>query len=54
LNPRDAIVWLRDHGAVAGKSVAVALEAGVPLAKVERLAQAGPRERGVARLAAAT
>ena len=38
--------WLRDHGALAGKSVAAALEAGVPLAKVERLAAAWARERG--------
>ena len=41
--------WLRDHGALAGKSVAVALEAGVPLAKVERLALAWAHERGVVR-----
>jgi len=40
--------WLRDHGALAGKSVAAALEAGVPLAKVERLAAAWARERGAA------
>ena len=40
--------WLRDHGALAGKSVAAALEAGVPLAKVERLAAAWQRERGAA------
>lgn len=45
--------WLRDHGALAGKSVAAALEAGVPLAKVERLAAAWARERGAARVAAA-
>ena len=45
--------WLRDHGALAGKSVAAALEAGVPLAKVERLAQAWARERGAVRVAAA-
>ena len=45
--------WLRDHGAMAGKSVAAALEAGVPVAKVERLAHAWARERGVARVAAA-
>ena len=45
--------WLRDHGALAGKSVAAALEAGVPLAKVERLASAWARERGAARGAAA-
>jgi len=40
--------WLRDHGALAGRSVAAALEAGVPLAKVERLAAAWARERGAA------
>jgi hypothetical protein len=45
--------WLRDHGTLAGKSVAVALEAGVPVAKVERLAAAWARERGAARVAAA-
>ena len=41
--------WLRDHGALAGKSVAAALEAGISLAKVERLASAWARERGAAR-----
>jgi hypothetical protein len=45
--------WLRAHGALAGRSVAAALEAGVPLAKVERLAAAWARERGAARVAAA-
>jgi hypothetical protein len=45
--------WLRDHGALAGKSVAAALEAGVAVAKVERLAAAWARERGAARAAAA-
>ena len=45
--------WLRDHGALAGKSVAAALESGVPVAKVERLAHAWARERGAARVAAA-
>ncbi|MGE4088418.1 MAG: hypothetical protein AB7F93_10060 [Immundisolibacter sp.] len=45
--------WLRDHGALAGKSVAVALEAGTPVSKVERLASAWARERGAARVAAA-
>ena len=45
--------WLRDHGALAGKSVAVALEAGVGLAKVERLAAAWARERGASRASAA-
>ena len=38
--------WLRDHGALAGKSVAAALEAGVPVAKAVRLAAAWARERG--------
>jgi hypothetical protein len=38
--------WLREHGALAGKSVAAALEAGTALAKVERLATAWARERG--------
>lgn len=45
--------WLRDHGALAGKNVAAALEAGVAVAKVERLAAAWARERGAARVAAA-
>ena len=45
--------WLRDHGALAGKSVAAALEAGISLAKVERLASAWARERGAARVVAA-
>lgn len=45
--------WLRDHGALAGKRVAAALEAGIPLAKVESLAAAWARERGAARVAAA-
>jgi hypothetical protein len=40
--------WLRDLGALAGKSVAAALETGVPLGKVERLAAAWARERGAA------
>ncbi len=40
--------WLREHGALAGKSVAAALEAGAPVAKVERLAAAWARERGAA------
>jgi hypothetical protein len=46
--------WLRDHGALAGRSVAAALEAGTPLAKVERLAAAWARERGSARVDEAT
>jgi hypothetical protein len=45
--------WLRDHGPLAGKSVARALEAGTPVARVERLATAWARERGAARVAAA-
>lgn len=45
--------WLRDHGALAGKSVAGALEAGMPVARLERLATAWARERGAARAAAA-
>jgi hypothetical protein len=46
--------WLRDHGALAGKSVAAALEAGVAVAKVKRLAAAWARERGAARGARST
>jgi hypothetical protein len=42
--------WLREHGTLAGKSVAAALEAGVSVAKVERLAAAWARERGAARM----
>jgi hypothetical protein len=38
--------WLREHGALAGRCVAAALEAGMDLAKVERLAAAWARERG--------
>jgi hypothetical protein len=38
--------WLREHGALAGRSVAAALEARTDLAKVERLAAAWARERG--------
>lgn len=45
--------WLREHGALAGKSVAAALEAGVAVAKVERLAAAWARERGAVRFNAA-
>ena len=43
------VFWLREHGALAGKIVSVALDAGVPLSKVERLAAAWARERGAAR-----
>lgn len=45
--------WLREHGALAGKSVAAALEVGTGLAKVERLAAAWARERGASRVASA-
>jgi hypothetical protein len=45
--------WLRDHGTLAGKSVAVALESGVPVSKLQRLAAAWARERGAALVAAA-
>ena len=45
--------WLRDHGALAGKSVTGALENGTSVARVERLATAWARERGAARAAAA-
>ena len=45
--------WLRDHGTLAGKSVAAAMEAGIAVAKVERLAAAWARERGAARVAPA-
>ena len=54
LGPSEKLIfWLRAHGALAGRSVAAALEAGVPVAKVERLAAAWARERGAARVAAA-
>ena len=45
--------WLREHGALAGKGVAAALEAGIVLARVERLAAAWARERGASRVSAA-
>lgn len=45
--------WLREHGALGGNGVAAALDAGVAVAKVERLAAAWARERGAARVAAA-
>lgn len=45
--------WLREHGALAGKSIAAALEAGTGLAQVERLAAAWARERGASRVVAA-
>lgn len=37
--------WLREHGALGGRSVAAALEAGTPTAKVTALAEAWARER---------
>jgi hypothetical protein len=45
--------WLCEHGALAGKSVATALEAGTALAQVERLASAWARKRGASRVVAA-
>ena len=45
--------WLREHGALGGKGVGAALDAGVAVVKVERLAAAWARERGAARVAAA-
>ena len=45
--------WLREHGALAGKGVAAALEAGMAVDKVERLALAWACERGASRTAAA-
>jgi hypothetical protein len=46
--------WLREHGALAGNSVAAALEAGTDLAKVARLAAAWARERGASHGATST
>ena len=45
--------WRPEHGALAGQSIAAALNAGSGLAKVERLAAAWARERGASRGAAA-
>jgi hypothetical protein len=45
--------WLREHGSLGGKRVDAALESGVTLARIERLATAWARERGAARVAAA-
>jgi hypothetical protein len=54
LTPSEKLMfWLREHGALAGKSVASALDARVGLVKVERLAAAWARERGASRAAAA-
>lgn len=40
--------WLHEHGALAGRNIAAALDAGVTLAKLERLAKAWASERGAA------
>jgi len=54
LGPSEKLMfWLHGHGALAGKSVPGALETGISLAKVQRLATAWARERGAARVAAA-
>ena len=54
LGPSEKLMfWLREHGALGGRGIAVALDAGVAVAKVERLAAAWARERGAARVAAA-
>ena len=54
LGPSEKLMfWLREHGALAGKGVTAALEAGTALAKVERLAAAWARERGALRGSAA-
>jgi hypothetical protein len=37
--------WLREHGALGGRSVAAALDEGVAVTKLERLAAAWARER---------
>jgi hypothetical protein len=42
--------WLRDHGALGGRSVAAALGAGTPTARVTALAEAWARERTDARV----
>lgn len=41
--------WLRDHGALGGRNVALALKAGTPTARVNALAEAWARERTYAR-----
>jgi len=41
--------WLRDHGALGGRNVALALKAGTPTARVNALAEAWARERTCAR-----
>ncbi len=45
--------WLRNHGSLAGKSAPEALNAGVPVQKLERLAHAWARERGALDVASA-
>jgi hypothetical protein len=46
LGPSEKLMfWLREHGALAGKSMAAAMEAGTALDKVERLAAAWARDR---------
>jgi hypothetical protein len=55
LSPSEKLMfWLRDHGALAGQSVAVALESGAPVSKIERLASAWASERGAKNAAAAS
>ena len=41
--------WLRERGASAGQSAAAALEAGMPVARLELLAVWWAREQGAAR-----
>lgn len=54
LSPSEKLMfWLREHGSLGGKRVDVALESGVALTRIERLATAWTRERGAARVAAA-
>jgi hypothetical protein len=45
--------WLREHGALSSQGVVAALESGVPVARVVRLAAAWSRERGAERAASA-
>lgn len=45
--------WMREHGALAGRSIGAAMEAGTSLARVESLAAAWAAERGALRVAAA-
>ncbi len=47
------IFWLREHGAVGGRGIAAALDAGVAVIKVQRLAAAWTRERVGGRVAGA-